>query len=583
MKAIRWSGFLGFIVVVTLIFVVTHFFVDGWIKRGVQSLASEAVGAEVNVGSVSHSYMPFGVTLQRVQVTDPENPSLNKVELAEVAATLDVLPLLMEKVIIDELTVSELQFGTVRAKPGKVYRGTAENEGGEKEKGEGLNIELPSVDEVLAKATLKTETARTALQQSYEEHDTQLRDKYAALPNEKVLKSYETKIKALQARDVKNPQDFLAAQKELKQLKDELKAEKTKLKDFKQAVDGAKSGVGSDISTLKTASKEDYDKLKGLLAGDLAAFGEITSLLFGEQARVWSERLFSAYELVVPMLEGKKEQVVEEERAKGRWIEFTDAEFLPDFLVRKANVSLLWDGQSFESIWQDITTEHDLLGRATQFRVASLNTKKWKALNVDGDFWLAEAGVKANQKWKLQDVVLNKLPLAAQDILTGQLEKASLNSSGSLSIRDNMLDGKGVIDLVDLVLQMEGRNTFASNVAKTLNQLKNIKMDAGLSGMLDEPEFNLGSDLDAQIRKAFASGAGAEGQGKLDELQQKLNSMAADQLGESGAKLADWKQWQDLAQGKTGTIEKMLEAEMESKVDKQKDKLKDELKKRLFN
>ncbi|WP_185236665.1 hypothetical protein [Teredinibacter franksiae] len=46
----------------------------------------------------------------------------------------------------------------------------------------------------------------------------------------------------------------------------------------------------------------------------MAALSEITALVFGEQARAWSKRLLSAYELVVPMLESKKEV----EQVKGR-------------------------------------------------------------------------------------------------------------------------------------------------------------------------------------------------------------------------------------------------------------------------
>ncbi|WP_185236698.1 hypothetical protein [Teredinibacter franksiae] len=200
-------------------------------------------------------------------------------------------------------------------------------------------------------------------------------------------------------------------------------------------------------------------------------------------------------------------------------MEFTDASALPDFLIRKADVSLEWQGQGFNSNWKDITTDHDILGRATTFSVDSKNTAAWQSLAVNGDFWLAATGLKANQNWNLQKVLLDQLPLLSENVLNGELTKASLNSVGALKITDGLLDGKGVINLVDMVLKMEGTNKFTEGVADTLNQLTSLKMDAGIAGVLDNPDFSLGSDLDKKIRDSMMASAGSEGRKKLDELQ----------------------------------------------------------------
>ncbi|WP_045858495.1 TIGR03545 family protein [Teredinibacter purpureus] len=583
MKVIRWSGLGIFIGVMSVILLVTHFFMDSWIRTGFEMVASDTVGAEVNVGRVEHSYRPFGVTLVGLQITDIDKPTHNKVQVESIAATIDLWPLLMNKVIVEQLTVAKLEFDVKRVSVGAVFRESAVRTSKEDDNDTiGLGVEIPSVDTLLASASLKTPTAQQALEDSYHAHDQELRQRYNDLPDEKVLEHYEEKIKAITERDYGTPADFLTAQEELSALKKELEVEKKKLSVFKNSASLASKDIGVKIAGLKAASEDDYDNLKGMLAGDLAGLSEITALLFGEQAKAWSKRLFSAYNIIVPMLESKKAQDLDVERASGRWVEFSETGPLPDFLIKKAHFSAVWEGQGFDSTWQDITTEHDVLGRATTFNVASLNTQKWKSLSLDGDFWLAASGLKANQKWAVEEIVLNELSLFADNALTGELKQANLNSVGDLSIRDGEMLGVGNIDLIDLVLKMEGRNTFTSNVATMLNELKNIRMEAGVTGDFQNPVFSLASDLDKQLQKSLASGVGAEGQERLIELQKKLGLMGSDTVDAGNGKLGDWRQWQDIANGKTESIQGMLNAKLEDQIDKQKSRLEDELKKRFF-
>jgi conserved hypothetical protein TIGR03545 len=583
MKMIRWSGLGIFVGVIALLIAVTHFFVDSWIAKGIEAVAGDAVGAEVNVSSVSHSYSPFGVTVSGIQITDPAKPTHNQVQLESVTAEIEFLPLLMKKIIIDELAVTGVRFDSQRSKAGEVYLPVESDAPEEAETGMGFDVKLPSVDEVIAKIPLQTDKAKEAVKASYSAHDAKLKEQFSQLPDEKVLQDYSDKIKQLTEKDYKNPEDLLAAQNEFKSLKKSLNTEKSKINNFRKSAKDAQADLSKNIAALQTATSEDYNTLKGMLAGDMAALSEITALVFGEQARAWSKRLLSAYELVVPMLESKKEVEQVKGREEGRWVEFTDASALPDFLIRKADVSLEWQGQGFNSNWKDITTDHDILGRATTFSVDSKNTAAWQSLAVNGDFWLAATGLKANQNWNLQKVLLDQLPLLSENVLNGELTKASLNSVGALKITDGLLDGNGVINLVDMVLKMEGTNKFTEGVADTLNQLTSLKMDAGIAGVLDNPDFSLGSDLDKKIRDSMMASAGSEGRKKLDELQKKLGLRAGEEKGEGNAKLGDWSKLQDLADGKSESVEEMSKAKFEGELDKQKNELEDKLRKKLFN
>jgi len=587
-KWIRWSGLLSFLVLVALLLVVTHLFLDTWIKYGFEKFASKSIGAEVNVAHVKHSYAPLGLTFKKIQVTDPARPESNQVEIERVSAKLEFAPLLLNKFVINELTTDGVAFNTPRARPGKVYKDevtskdSGENDVNKKGFAENFDVELPSVKSILEKYPLQTREAVDTVKATYEGQEKGLREDYAALPDEERLKGYEQKIKAITEQEYSTANDVLQAREKLKSLKDELKREQEKVKSFQRSVAEASDSLAQDIQTLKSAPQEDFDKLKKLIAGDAAALTDMTELLFGEQTKKWLQRLLSAYELVVPLLQSSEEEKVKRERTEGRWIAFDETQALPNFLVRKAQVSLLLQGESVASTWRDITSEHDVLGRATTYNIAADNAQRWQSLLVDGNFWLAKSGLRAEQGWQLKSFKLPALPIEYENFISGEVEKALLNASGKLTVDKGLLDGKGLIDFVNMAIAATGENKTASIVAKALEELNQLQMQAKLSGKFDQPSFSLSSDLDSLLGDLVAQKAGKEVQGKLDELKSSLNGIASQELGTSESRLQDWEQWQAVADGKSESIEKMLQAEIQNALDKKKDKLEDELRKKLF-
>ena len=84
-KWIRWWGLGAFVVVAALLGCVWILFVDGWVKTQVEEAGTGAVGAKVELDSVDLTLFPAGLTLTRLQVTDPKEPMTNAVEIAQVS------------------------------------------------------------------------------------------------------------------------------------------------------------------------------------------------------------------------------------------------------------------------------------------------------------------------------------------------------------------------------------------------------------------------------------------------------------------------------------------------------------------
>lgn len=580
---IRWPGLVAFFVVVGLFTAISILFLDFWIKLAAEKTLGLANRAEVNIESVEHTFSPFSITLNRVQLTDPSAPDTNQLETQTVSAAIDLPPLLLRKLIIDDLKITGVEFGTLRDSPGDVYEKTED----ETVDSEQLFVEtqgIPSVDEILAKSPLKTTLAIEDVEVAYEKHSDKLQTQYEALPSKEKLENYQKRIKELTEADYKDATKLLAAKEEFDQLKDEIKADKKQLEEFKTSVDAAKADLGPKVSALKAAPTQDYEQLKSLLAGDADAIEDVTTLVFGEQIGQWSQYTLAAFEIIGPMLKSSREAEQEAQAYQGKWINFDNDAGLPDLLIRKSEISIKWQEENISSYWTDITYQHDIIGRATTFVVDSSASKLWNSLKVDGELWLSDAnGAKAQQTWALDGLTLSDLGLVDQEKISGELKSGLVSSTGSMSLAGDVLSGKGLVDLQQLLINATGSNKITNIVADTLNQLKELTLTTDIAGTLGDLDLSIGSDLNQQIGGALLANVSTEQQEKLDELKQKLNLQTSEVLGEGNDQYQQLLDWEKLADGDLSSIDSLLEAKLDSLVDQKKDEAKDKLLNKLFN
>lgn len=579
---IRWPGLIAFVLITGSIAAIIILFFDFWIKLAAQKGLEVATGAEVNISAAEHTFSPFGISLIDVQLTDPNKPATNQIQAAKISADIELSPLLLRKVIIDNLIVSGVQFGTERATEGAVFRKT--NAQGERSVLEELfpnKEDLPSVDEVLARSPLKTTKAIEEAQAAYDRHKEGIATQYKNLPSKDKLAEYKKQIEALSKANYKNPSELLAAKEKFDLLKQEIRADKQILSDFKDSVSQAKQELSPKIAQLKAAPGQDYEQLKALVAGDAGAISDVTTMVFGEKAAQWAEYGLAAFDIVAPMLKNKEQQS-EEAVSAGRWLSFDDASGLPELWIKNADISLSWQQENLLSVWHDITYQHDIIGRATTFKVDSSKSKLWQSFKLNGDFWLKENGILAQQNWQLAGLKLDNIDLVNQDKLSSKLLSGLMSSNGSIKVKENAVNGDGVINLTSLTMQAQGSNKMTNIVANTLNQLEQLSINSGVGGVIGDLDLSFSSDLNRQLGSALLANIGKEEQGKLDELKAKLNTQMQAALGSQDAQLGEWLDWEKLADGDISSLEGMLNSKMNSAIDNKKDELKDKLKGKLF-
>ena len=573
-QVIRWPGLIAFFLLCALFSVIFFLFLDLWIKLAVIETLEKTTGAEVNIASVSHTFAPFGVSLTGLQITDPKQPSHNQVQAEQIHAQISLPPLLLRKVIIETLTMSQLRFAQQRVSVGEVYRQPIKINAETFSKLLPSQPTLPSVDEILAKSPLKTTKAVEEIQHLYQQKNQQLTQQYQELPDKSKLETYQKRIKALTSTDYKDLTKLAGAKKEFDQLQYELKQEQQKFSDFNLATTEAKEALSAKLKQLQAAPGQDYDQLKALVAGDSAAINEVTSLVFGDKASLWSQYLFSAYQIAAPLLSKKKEEQQQQlARSQGRWLEFSDTQALPDLLIKTAEISLNWQNENIVSHWQNITGEHDKIGQATLFTVDSTNSKLWQSLSVEGDFWLKDKGMKASQNWDLQGLALADLSLLDEKKLSGVIDKALMNSRGAITVNENVIHGDGKIELSKLMMSAKGSNKLTKLIATTLTQLNSLSIGTTIKGPLDKPELNFTSDLDKKLTSAMLTNLSGDQQGKLQALKQKLAAKIQSPLADSNTQMSQWLNWEKLSGDSQSQVKEMLATQFSNQLDQQKDKL----------
>ncbi|MBN2593172.1 MAG: hypothetical protein JXA81_06675 [Sedimentisphaerales bacterium] len=125
-KIIRKAG-VALAVILLLIFVVAaHFLKDTRIKDYATARLTKLNGAQVDVGALKLAVLNGEASVSGIQVTDASNPANNQIAVGNISADASVYDLMLGKVVLDKVRLSDVQFDQKRQTPGEVTEAKAE-------------------------------------------------------------------------------------------------------------------------------------------------------------------------------------------------------------------------------------------------------------------------------------------------------------------------------------------------------------------------------------------------------------------------------------------------------------------------
>jgi len=579
-SAIRWPGLAAFLVIVALLVAFSWLLLDQIIKWTLESTAGRLNGAEVNITSVEHGWMPLSLQVRGIEVTDPLAPEFNRVQVAELRGDIAFSQLLVGRVVIEQLNLTGVRVNQPREAAGEVYQSiddAAADTLGNAWQSMGAN--LPSLDEVMAQVELSTGTVIEAAKQNFAQQQTALTEAREALPSEDTLAEYEAQVKAITESDIKDLSGLQQKREQLAELKEKFSADREAIQAFKTQVVSTKDELQADLAAVREAPQQDLEKIRNLMTFDGAGLENVTALIFGEQIRQWSKYVLLAYEQLAPMLERSANETAQKPvRGEGVWVTFTEEDAPPEFLIKQALTEFAFGETVLDVTWQNITHQHQQLGQPTTFQARANNTNSWDAFNLNGELSVSDAGIDARQNWELRGAKLDDLALSDSASFSATLLATLLDSEGSVAVRNSALDGNASVRLAELSIAAEGEDQWAQLMSAALGQLNRLDIRTELGGTLSAPSLSLNSDLDRQLGDALKRTASGAADDKLAGVREDLQAQVDSFLADQAPALDGLVDLENLAATREGKLDSLLESQVKNTLE---DKLKDSLLKRL--
>ncbi|MHC4172436.1 MAG: DUF2062 domain-containing protein [Planctomycetota bacterium] len=128
-KIVRKAGVAIAVILLVIFGVVASLLKDTKVRDYAVARLTKANGAEVNLETLKLSALTGHASASGIQITDAENPQNNQVAVDKIAADASVYNLLLGRVVVDQVLVSNVQFNQRRQTPGRVAEIPAEQPG----------------------------------------------------------------------------------------------------------------------------------------------------------------------------------------------------------------------------------------------------------------------------------------------------------------------------------------------------------------------------------------------------------------------------------------------------------------------
>lgn len=574
---IRKSGWLVLLVVVALVVAVVYLFAGMAVRSGMVYALEKAAGAEVNIDSVEVGLAPLQVTIKNLQVTNLNNPSHNAVSFKQANAALALWPALLGYYVVDELTVDGLAFGSERARPGKVYRGAQDDAQEAFDLTDALRLDLPNVDELIARADLQTTAQGEALVAEVNAQREKLEALEGDLPNKATLDQLEADIKALTSSKIDNAPDLAAKAEQLKKLKQAVQAERDRLSSARERLQQSRQAMTSATQALRAASAQDWQKLQQLANLGDGGLAPLSQILLGD---FWGKKIAQAetlYRFARPYLpeQTATANAASAEPVLANRILPLPRKPYPNLWVKQARVNWLLAGGEANLQLLDITREHTVIGRPTRLTMDASGLPQLASATLNGEFAIREQ-LTSKLDWSLAGYEVQGVNLGSQNTNL-KLTDARANFTGGLTLVDRQLTQNGELTLLNPAF-VAPDNRHLQKLAEVLNQQQQIPLKLTATGEVSDPDISVRSPLDRVLGDALLG----EAKQKIAAYQQQLKAEVDQSLQQYLGAEQDWARALESREAAVAALEQRTQAMLDAKLKDLSGSATDLLKERLF-
>ncbi len=568
---IRWEAIIPFTIICALIGAYFHFFFDGHLRRGLEWVGYNAVGAEVNIRKVETSFFNASLRIQGIQLTDAEKPTHNSLEIGDIRFSMIWDALLRAKVAINEAAIEQISFGTKRKHVGKVKPPEpVSNEPGMAEK-----IKEQALKEAQEQAGQNVLGDIIAML-SGSDSNAQLQKLQDSLPSKSLLKNFDKNLKAKQkawdqriktlpqgkdiqalgkrlenikTKDFKTPQELQTSLQELDKV---IKEGDSMYKQAQSVADDLGKdlkALDADYKVIEKQVKEDIKKLEQHFRIPSLDAAAISKAVFNHYLQPYKAKFYRyksmADKYLPPNLMKKgdeKEEVALQPhpREKGISYEFGRPNAYPLFWVKRAAVSsqagVTPESGNIKGEILNISSNQRTTGKPTEVKISgdfpaqqimgflthiTLDNRKEES-EVGYKFQVASYQISGKELVQSPDVTIAFAKATGSFGVSGRLV-------GLKNITLNMQNAFKSIEY-----KVSSTNEIADEILKNVfNGIPVVTLTADAKGVIPDIPISINSNLGPELQKGFEK----QIQAKIDEARKKIQALVDEEIGKQKAKI----------------------------------------------
>ena len=491
---------LGSIFLVFIILVVFWvFFVDVLVENIIEAKGTEIVGAKVELQKADLSLFPSGLTLTSLQATDPDKPMTNAVDIARVAMELDVLPLLWSKVIVDEMSVEGVRFGTKRSSSGAIPGAQPPRSAADSSSFELPSLDVPDVKQILEQEDLETVKLIETLKVDIERERNTWKARLKEMPGKEQFKKYKKRVKQVKKSAKGGIGGILSGVEEVQSIKREIEVNVSQLEGAKKEFKDKIALLKTRLEQIQSAPQRDVQKLKKKYNLSAEGLSSISQLLLGKHVSPWVHQGLAWYERFKPYLEqGQATQNAKNPNA-------SEAQDI-DFLIRLVKVSMALDVGEFAGTIHNITPAQAEFGKPLTFTFNGENMKGVNAVTLDGTLDHRQASRSSDQlKFQVKGYKLQPMTLSSDKAWPVLLNNGDADVTVSAELQGQQLkaNGSGLFTGLDISAGIaKDSNPLTQSLSQAMSGVSRLTVDADVTGTAEQHDVVVRSDLDEILQNA---------------------------------------------------------------------------------
>lgn len=604
---IRWEAILPTGLLLALIYFYFALLFDHNLKSLAEFAGYKIVGAEVNVGSLKTSFWNAEIQIKDIEITDKDTPNLNSIELGEIKFGMSWDALLRAKVLINEASVFQVSYGTVRKTPGKVAPPEPiepeTNEPGivNEVKDKALTkIEQQNSDNVVGdlasilsgsnggaeldnlKGSLESKKLADSLSESLANKEKFWTAKFNELPKEKEFQVLSERANKVKIKDFKNLEELQSSLKEFESIGKEFELKYQAYNKAQGELTADLNSIKEQTTTLDAQIKKDIENLENHFHIPKIDAKSLTMSIFGQYLSPYQQK-FTHYQglakkYLPPKLLSKDKNKKESSEddliqarpmAKGKSYEFPKKNSYPLFWIKKIAISsqagTTANSGNISGEITNITSHQKSIGLPTIAKIAGdFPSKNLNGMNLS----LEINNLESDSVIKL-DFDIDRFEIPSKNITSSkELSIQLLESQAKLKIVSTLTGLKKLKfnylqELYSSKFKVDSSNAeIGQTLDGVFNTLPNINLTSSAEGVLPKIDLNIESNFGTELEKSLK----AKINQKIEELKSKIKESVDKEIGDKRAEIT--KQFNDFKAKYEGQI-----AEIKSTVDKEKKNL----------